>query len=107
MNALSLAALRNAVAGGKLVWRKHVLQRLAERDIAQAAVLAVLQDGEKIRDYPEDRPFPSALFMGHVASGPLHVVVALDEAAGTAYIITVYEPTKDVFEPDFRTRRKP
>ena len=82
-----------------------MLQKLAERDLPQSAVLEVLLRGERIRDYLEDRPFPSALFLGYVAGKPLHVVAAHDETNRTAFIITAYEPSSDVFEPDHRTKK--
>ncbi|MEO8429121.1 MAG: DUF4258 domain-containing protein [Verrucomicrobiota bacterium] len=106
MNALDLDKLREAVREGRVEWRKHVLQKLAERGIFQQTVLEVLLTGERIRNYTEDRPFPSALFLGYVASKPLHVVAACDEAGKCAFIITAYEPSLDVFEPDYRTRKK-
>ena len=106
-NLFNLAALRSALAEERIEWRKHVLQKLAERGLAQSAVLEVLSGGELVRDYLEDRPFPSALFLGYIGGRPLHVVAACDEAARMAFVITAYEPSLDVFEPDYRTRRKP
>jgi hypothetical protein len=61
---------------------------------------------ERIRDYTEDRPFPSALFLGYIGGKPLHVLAALDEINKQAFVITAYEPSLDVFESDYRTRRK-
>ena len=106
MNPLDLEALRQAVRERRVEWRKHVLQKLAERGLAQSAVLDVLLTGERIRDYTEDRPFPSALFLGYMGGKPLHVLAACDETTGRAYIITAYEPSADVFEPDHRTKKK-
>jgi hypothetical protein len=103
---LDLETLREAVRAGRVEWRKHVLQKLAERGIAQQAVLNVLLQGERIRDYAEDRPFPSALFLGYVSGKPLHVVAACDEANGSAFIITAYEPSLEVFDSDYRTKKK-
>jgi len=37
----------------------------------------------------------------------LHVAVALDTTAPKAHIITVYEPSPDEFEPDWRARKTP
>jgi hypothetical protein len=37
---------------------------------------------------------------------PLHVVASYDEVNKEAFIITAYEPSLDVFEPDYRTRKK-
>ena len=106
MKPLDLEVLRRAVREGRLEWRKHVLQKLAERGIAQGAVRDVLAVGERIRDYTEDRPFPSALFLGYVGGRPLHVVASCDEANGQAFVVTAYEPSLAVFESDYRTKRQ-
>lgn len=107
MKILDLEILRQSLQEERIDWRKHVLQKLAERGVAQSAVLEVLRSGERIRDYVEDRPFPSALFLGYVEGAPLHVVAACDETNRRVFIITAYEPSLDVFEPDYRTKRKP
>ena len=106
MKAFDLAVFREAVAAGRIEWRKHVLQKLAERGIAQQAVRDVLLNGERVRDYTEDKPFPSVLFLGYVVGKPLHVVAACDEAGGQAFVVTAYEPSLEIFEPDYRTKRK-
>jgi hypothetical protein len=106
MKPLSIDHLRNVVAQGRIQWRKHVLQKLAERGISQGAVREVLLSGERVRDYAEDRPFPSALFLGYIGGKPLHVVAALDQMNKEVFIITAYEPSLDIFESDYRTRKK-
>jgi hypothetical protein len=103
---LNLDLLHDAVAHGRIQWRKHVLQKLAERGIQQDAVREVLLNGERIHDYTEDRPFPSALFLGYIGDKPLHVVAAFDEMNKHVFVITAYEPSLDVFEADYRTRRR-
>jgi hypothetical protein len=50
MKPVDLAALREAVAEKRIQWRRHVLEKLAERAIQQQAVREVLLKGEKIRD---------------------------------------------------------
>ncbi len=106
MTPFDLAIFRKAIAAGRIDWRKHVLQKLAERGLPQRAVLQVLLSGERIRDYTEDRPFPSALFMGYIDGKPLHVVASYDETNRRTFIITAYEPSMDVFESDYRTKKK-
>lgn len=106
MIPVDLVSLRQAVNSGRIEWRKHTLQRTAERHILQKDIIQVLLFGEMIREYPDDRPFPSALVFGWIANRPLHVVVSYDEMTDLAYIITVYEPSLNVFEDDFKTKRK-
>jgi len=60
--SIDITSLRKAIRQGRLEWRKHVLQRLAERGISQKSVLAVLLSGERIEDDPDDKPFPALYF---------------------------------------------
>ena len=98
--------LLEAIKAKRFEWRKHTLQRLAERNISQSAVINVLVKGEEIEDYPKDKPFPSALYLGWIKGKPIHVVVALDEKSNWVYIITAYEPNLEYFKTDYKTRRK-
>jgi hypothetical protein len=79
---------------------------MMERRIRREGVKQVLLNGEIIEDYVDDRPFPSALFLGWQEGKPLHVVAALDEESGTCFIVTAYHPDEEHFGPDFRTRRQ-
>jgi len=67
--------------------------------------LEAIQEGEVIDNYPDDLPYPSCLIFKKVSDRPIHVVVALDSENDFAYLITVYEPSPEEFESDFRTRR--
>lgn len=102
---MNIAGLRAAIHEERIEWRKHMLQRLAERGILQQEALEVLRTGELIEDYPEDEPYPSALFLAFLAGRPLHVVAALDENEPHVYMITAYQPSSEFFEPDYKTRR--
>jgi Domain of unknown function (DUF4258) len=101
-----LILCKRAIAGGNYEWRKHTLQRMAERDVLQADVIEVILQGELIKRYDADKPFPSALFFKTVNQRPLHVVVAINKAEAFAFIVTVYEPSLEIFEPDFKTKKK-
>lgn len=106
MKPFDLTKFRKAVAGGRIEWRQHVLQRLAERVIPLRTAVEVLSSGERIENYSGAKPFPSALFLGYSGNKPFHVVAAFDEVEARVYVITAYEPTLAVFESDYRTRRK-
>ena len=62
--------------------------------------------GDWIREYTDDKPFPSALFLGYVSGKPFHVVAACDKTSRQAFVITAYEPSLEIFEADYRTKRK-
>jgi len=97
--------LRRAIESDRFEWRKHALQRIAERNLTQDSVVAVILDGERIQEYSDDTPFPSVLYLGWIDDKPLHVLVAFDTDEKFAYIITAYYPDSEHFENDFKTRR--
>jgi hypothetical protein len=73
-------AFNAAIDAGRVFWRKHVLLRLLERGISQSEVLQCAYAGDCIQTYPDDTPFPCALFFAVIESEPLHVVASFDEA---------------------------
>lgn len=79
---------------------------MLERDISRNDVKEVLLKGEVINNYPHDKPFPSALLFKKINKRPLHVVAAIDEKNNKVYIITTYEPSLEIFEKDYITRKK-
>jgi len=95
-----------AVGGRRIQWQRHALERMIQRGIRRSDVLQVLTKGELIEEYPLDKPWPSALFLGWVRGSPVHVVAAYHRNLQKTAIITVYEPSLEYFENDFRTRRK-
>ena len=103
---MDLKKLRKAIKARQVEWKRHVLERMIERDISRPRVIKVLEKGAVIEEYAGDKPFPSALVLGFAGERPLHVVVALDADANTAFIITVYEPKAEIFGPDYRVRKK-
>jgi len=77
---------------------------MAERDISVPDVRAILESGEVIETYPEDKPHASKLVLGRVGGRPLHVVAAEDPGAGRTFIVTVYEPNSAQWNPTFKRR---
>jgi hypothetical protein len=97
--------LINAVQNGRIEWQTHALERMMKRGISREIVKHVLLEGEMIEDYPDDKPFPTALFLGWLQGEPFHVISALDSFSGYCFVITVYRPDLDHFENDYKTRR--
>ena len=64
-------------------------------------------DGEVIATYPDDTPLPSRLVLGWLGDRPLHVVAADNDTDQVTVVITVYEPDPAIWEPRFKSRRKP
>jgi hypothetical protein len=63
-------------------------------------------EGDVIENYEDDKPFPSALFFKFITDRPLHALIAFDERQNKAYIITSYEPSLEIFENDYKTRKR-
>jgi len=103
---MDIEKLKFAVKSNNIEWRKHVFQRMLERNIKRIDVKRVIIEGEMIENYEDDKPFPSALFFKFINNRPLHALVAFDEKQNEAYIITAYEPTLEIFESDYKTRKK-
>lgn len=89
--------------GRPLVFRVHALRRMHERSVRTDEVAHVVDSGEVIEEYPDDYPYASRLVLGHPNSRPLHVVAA--DSDSETIIITVYEPSLDEWEADYRRRR--
>lgn len=88
----------------RLIFREHALLRIVERGISPQAVRAALEQGEVIRHYPDDTPYPSRLLLHWIEGQPLHVVAA-PVGDDTEIVITVYRPDPALWEPDFKRKR--
>jgi Domain of unknown function (DUF4258) len=89
-----------------IIISEHGLVRLFERTIQVEDVRRVIEKGEVITDYPNDKPYPSCLLLGFVNDRPLHVVVAKDKLDGKCIVVTAYEPNLLVWEPNFKLKRR-
>jgi hypothetical protein len=89
----------------RVVFSGHAIRRMFERGISRDDVLAVMAQGETITEYADDKPSPSRLLLGSVGGKPVHVVLASDEAADLCIVVTVYEPAREHWSGDFRTRK--
>ena len=81
----------------------HASSRAVERNITSSEIEEVVIDGQVIEDYPDDKYSPSCLIMGQTKNAKiLHVQVSYPPAVK---IITVYEPSPDEWESDWKTRK--
>ena len=67
-------------------------------------VLEAVQKEEIIKDYPNDKPYPSFLILKFVNDRPVHIVVAKNTKNGFCFVVTVYEPDPDIWSKDFKTK---
>lgn len=87
-------------------WGVHALQRMVQHGIDLEEVREVVTAGELVEDYPDDHPYPSALWLGWPGDRPVHVVVAYLPGS-VLRIVTAYRPDPDRWDAaTFRHRRQ-
>lgn len=83
----------------------HASTRSVERDIDDYEIEEVVIAGAVIEDYPDDKYSPSCLILGTTKNGRiLHVQVCYPPKVK---VITVYEPSPNDWESDWKTRKAP
>jgi len=89
-----------------IVYSNHAVKQMFVRGISTMDVEYVIQYGETIMDYANDKPYPSKLLLSFGNGKPIHVVCSYNIAENTTIVITTYVPTLDIWENDFKTRKK-
>jgi hypothetical protein len=99
---------RSDPKGTKIRWFRHGITELVNEGWSRVLVEEALQNSEIIEDYPAlHRPLPDCLILGWLATGePLHAAVAIDEVNDRLFVVTVYKPSREEWEDDWRTRKK-
>jgi uncharacterized DUF497 family protein len=87
------------------IYRVHAIERMFQRDISEKQVEEVVEYGEIIESYSEDKPYPSFLVLGYSNDMALHVVYAKDDEENII-IITAYKPSFKKWKDDLKTRKE-
>ena len=83
---------------------QHMLLRFQQRHISYAEIKESILNGEVIKEYPDDKPFPSCLILGHTNRNRiLHIVIGI--AGDKLWFITAYEPDKSQWSEDLKTKK--
>lgn len=102
--ALLIEDLRKLCTDDTIIMTAHVIKRCKERNIDSGSIINVIMYGEVIKQYEDDKPFPSCLLLGMSLNNRyLHVVIASDSI--NLHVITAYYPNADEWESDFKTRK--
>jgi hypothetical protein len=80
--------------------KEEMSEGLTAREIEES----LLKGFELVEDYPDDRRGHSCLILTWVKEKPVHIVCAPHEEA--LIIVTVYIPSREEWEQNFKTRRK-
>ena len=94
-------------AAQRILFTRHALDQMNKPDrlISDAEVREVVTQGEHIEDYPEDPRGHSGLFCHRTLKGR-HIHVVCSPKTHYLAIITAYVPDVDVWDNQFRKRRK-
>jgi hypothetical protein len=95
------------VQSAKVYWTYHVHMRLSERSITTADIEYAAGALELVEAYSDDKYFPSYLVLGRSASGPIHILFALDVEGDNVRVVTAYHPDPLEWGPDLKSRRRP
>jgi hypothetical protein len=88
----------------KIMIGEHSFRRMFEREISPEDVLNVVRTGEIIKEYSDDKPYPSFLILKFVNNKPIHIVVAKNEENGLCFVVTVYEPDPAIWSKNFKNK---
>jgi hypothetical protein len=83
----------------------HAFKRMINRKISPEEIRDVVEHGEIIKTYPDDKPYPSLLLFKIVNKRPLHVVVGKNETNSECIIVTVYIAGDEFWQPDYKTKK--
>ncbi len=89
----------------RIIYRQHAIKRMHERSISEIEVEQAIENGTNINEYPNDTPYPSALLLGQAGDKAVHVVYADSIEEELRIVITVYEPSLEIWLEDLKTRR--
>ena len=102
LNIETLKSLNNI---NNIAVTEHARIRLIERGIVINDIISCIVSGEIIKQYEDDKPFPSCLILGtSTHNTPIHIVVSTD--GEYIHLITAYYPDADKWESDFKTRKE-
>lgn len=102
---MNLESIKNSVKNNEVYWTLHAEDERFQDYLSKSEVLKSILYGEIIEEYPNDKPLPICLVFGTVNNKNIHSVIGVNSGTNSIRIITVYIPSLEKFENDFRTRR--
>lgn len=93
--------------GDRVLWSRHATARLVDYDLVRSDVEKALQTCTMIEDYSTlHRPLPDCLILGILPDQrPVHVVAAVDIENDRIFVVTVYLPSQERWQDDWKTRK--
>ena len=91
----------------QIKWSRHALSELASEPVSVNEVEIALRQAEVIEEYPHlHRYLPDCLVLTFTLyNQPIHCVIAINEPQDYILIVTVYQPSVEEWDHDWKTRR--
>ena len=105
MDVDTLDFIKSCIRRRRIRWTYHVNMRLKGRFIPREAILSTADTYEIIEQYSEDKYLPSYLVYAEYKGQIIHAQIATDLEDDNVTIVTVYKPSPDKWEKDYKTRR--
>jgi hypothetical protein len=103
---MDIAEIQSSIIAHRVRITDHADEEAANDRLFVEDVFFSVMNGEIIEDYPDDKPYPSCLILGHSPSGsPIHSVWAYNRENNWSVLITVYKPDSNLWI-NWRIRRK-
>ena len=101
--------IKECFASDAILYTRHAKYEMENEEfgrIVEREVYEAICNGEVIEEYPDDKPYPSALIFGKTTTDrPLHIVCAYAEVENLAIMITVYQPNPELWI-EYKRRKK-
>lgn len=101
---MGIGEIRSYIEKGNFRVTDHAFEEMKVDNFTLENVTQGIMNGEIIENYPDAYPLPACLINGKTTNGrPIHICVSLPPLVK---IITVYEPSAEKWENNFKKRRQ-
>jgi hypothetical protein len=101
---IKIRQIREAIANSRVRITDHADEEAVADKLVLDEIYFSVEKGEIIKQYPDDKPYPSCLVFGRTEyDDPVHSVWAYNEKNKWAVLITVYRPDPNL-RIDFKKR---
>ncbi len=102
---LNIEIIKKCILQRKVVYTKHCLNRMNQRNILISDIKTGIENGKIIEYYYDDYPYPSCLVVGKNTNDRIiHIVCGFGESI--VYFITAYYPDSSKWEKNMEIRKE-
>lgn len=106
---MNIDIIKEVFANDRVLYSAHAKFEMENDEFGKIfdnEVEEAVYNGEIITDYPDDKPYPSALIFGLTKiKRPIHVVCAYNKGDKMVIIVTVYHPEPKLWKENKRRRK--